>query len=123
MIMALYAALLYYPEGQDWTSAEIMAEHGRLLSTPEMEEAYRAGAALYPASAATTITVAGGKGGDMVVTDGPYAEAKEVLAGFFVLEAADLDDAMRLAARFPTAWYGKVELRPVLLSRSFMAGP
>jgi hypothetical protein len=121
MIMALYAALLYYPEGQDWTSADVMGEHGRFLSAPGIREAYRAGAALYPVSAATTITVVGGQGGDVMITDGPYAEAKEVLAGFLLLEAADLDEAMRWAAQIPTAWRGKVELRPVLLSRSYVA--
>ena len=46
--------------------------------------------------------------------DGPYAEAKEILIGLYLLEAADLDEAISWAARIPTAWHGKVELRPVL---------
>ena len=49
-----------------------------------------------------------------MVTDGPYAEAKEILIGLYLLEAADLDEAISWAARIPTAWHGKVELRPVL---------
>jgi hypothetical protein len=61
----------------------------------------------------TTITVSGGKGGDVLVTDGPYAEAKEVLAGYFLLEAADLDEAIAWAEQIPAAWRGKIELRPV----------
>ena len=117
--MALYAALLYFPEDQDWTTAEILDEHRRAMSRPEVAEAHRGGAALHLAGAATTITVAGGEGGDVVVTDGPYAEAKEVLAGIVLVEAADLDEAMRCAARIPAAWHGQVELRPVLLSRGF----
>jgi hypothetical protein len=49
-----------------------------------------------------------------MVTDGPYAEAKEVLGGFVLIEVEDLDEAIRWAARIPTAWRGKVELRPVV---------
>jgi hypothetical protein len=63
---------------------------------------------------ATTITFAAGKDSDLVITDGPYAEAKEVLAGFYLVEAADLDEATKWAAQIPAAWRGKVELRPVV---------
>jgi len=50
-----------------------------------------------------------------VVTDGPYAEAKEVLGGYFLIEAADLDEAIKWATKIPAAWDGgKVELRPVV---------
>jgi hypothetical protein len=48
------------------------------------------------------------------MTDGPYAEAKEVLGGFYLLEAEDLDEAVKWAAQIPAAWRGKVEVRPVL---------
>jgi len=61
----------------------------------------------------TTITVSGGKGGDVLLVDGPYAEAKEVLGGYFLLEAADLDEAIAWAAQIPAAWRGKIELRPI----------
>ena len=73
------------------------------------------GAALYPTSTATTVRVRGGRGGDVVTSDGPYAETKEVLGGFYLLEAADLDEAIALAAKIPGAWGpGAVELRPVI---------
>ena len=65
-------------------------------------------------TSATTITVKGGKGGELVMTDGPYAEAKEVLGGFYLIEAADLDEAIKWAAQIPAAWRGKVEVRPVV---------
>ena len=55
----------------------------------------------------------GGKGGDVLLIDGPYAEAKEVLGGYFLLEAADLDEAIAWAAQIPAAWRGKIELRPI----------
>ena len=120
--MALYAALLYQPADQQyWDTGTAPA--GSKASVPYQEFAAEAGAAgvirggeaLYPSGMSTTITVQGGKGGDVVVTDGPYAEAKEVLGGFFLLEAADLDDAIKWAAKIPAAWDGgKVELRPVV---------
>ena len=60
------------------------------------------------------VRVIGGKGGDVVTTDGPYAETKEVLNGFYLLECADLDEAIATAARIPGAWHGAVEVRPVI---------
>lgn len=56
----------------------------------------------------------GGKGGEVLTSDGPFAEAKEVLAGLYLLDAPDLDAAVRLAAQIPAAWNGAVELRPVI---------
>jgi len=74
----------------------------------------RGGAALYQTSTATTVRVQGGKGGDVIATDGPYAETKEALTGFYLLECADLDEAIRVAAQIPAAWDGAVEVRPVI---------
>ena len=56
----------------------------------------------------------GGKGGDLVTTDGPFAETKEVLGGFYLIEASDLDDAIKWASQIPGAWHGRIEVRPVL---------
>jgi hypothetical protein len=72
------------------------------------------GAALMGPSTATTIAVHGGKNGEIVLTDGPYAETKEFLGGFFVLECEDLDAAIAIAAQLPAAWRdgGRVEVRP-----------
>jgi hypothetical protein len=74
----------------------------------------RGGAALYPTTTATTVRVTGGKGGDIVTTDGPYAETKEALTGFYLIECADLDEAVKVAARIPGAWDGAIEVRPVV---------
>ena len=52
--------------------------------------------------------------GDMVTTDGPFAETKEVLGGFYLLDCADLDDAIKWASQIPGAWHGRVEVRPVV---------
>jgi hypothetical protein len=72
------------------------------------------GEALHDTDTATTIRVNGGKGGDAVFTDGPFAETKEVLGGFYILDVADLDEALKWAQQIPGAWYGKVEVRPVM---------
>jgi hypothetical protein len=65
---------------------------------------------LEPSSTATTVRVRGGK---ISITDGPFAETKEQFAGFFLIEAEDLDDAIAVASRIPSARYGIVEVRPV----------
>jgi len=109
----LYAALLYTPE-LDWDSPEA-AERGKLYQEFAIENAalIRGGEALEAASTATVVRVQGARGGDVVVSDGPYAETKEVLTGFFLLECADLDEAVKAAAQIPAAWHGAVEVRPV----------
>jgi hypothetical protein len=66
--------------------------------------------ALRPTEAATTVRVRGER---VSVTDGPFAETREQLAGFYLLEARDLNDAIRMAARIPPATFGCVEVRPV----------
>jgi hypothetical protein len=115
--MALYATLLYYPEDQYWTAPEESAfapAYGEFGAAAAAAGVLRGGEALHPADLATTITVRGGKGGDVVMTDGPYAEAKEVLGGFYVLDVDDLDEALRWAAQIPAAWRGRVEVRPIV---------
>lgn len=112
--MPSYAAILYTRDA-DWTAPEeatTMADYGAFAV--KAGAAVTGGAALFPTSTATTVRVQGGPGGDVLTTDGPFAEAKEVLAGFFVLDAADLDEAIALAAQIPAAWDGAVEVRPVI---------
>jgi len=112
--MPQYAAIIY-AQDLDWThpdQAEEMMEYGKF---GEIAAAVtRGGAALYPTATATTVRVSGGKGGDVLTTDGPYADTKEALTGFFILECADLDEAVALAAQIPAAWNGAVEVRPVI---------
>jgi hypothetical protein len=66
---------------------------------------------LHPVSTATSIRVRNGK---RLVTDGPFAETREQLGGYYLVEARDLDEAMSIAERIPGAKYGTVEVRPVL---------
>ena len=112
--MTLYAALIYGAEFERADSptqqmSDDYAEFGKAAAA-----VIRGGEGLYPTSTATVVRVIGGKGGDVVTTDGPYAETKEVLNGFYLLECADLDEAIATAARIPGAWHGAVEVRPVI---------
>lgn len=112
--MPQYAALIY-TDDLVWDSPENMAQMPDYGAFGEAAAAViRGGAALYDTSTATTVRVNGGKGGDVVTSDGPFAETKEVLTGFYLIEAADLDEAIGWAAQIPGAWRGGVEVRPVV---------
>jgi hypothetical protein len=67
------------------------------------------GSVLGAAGSATTVRV---RGGELLVTDGPFTETKEVIVGFDILECADLDEAIEVARAHPMAWTGRLELRP-----------
>jgi hypothetical protein len=71
----------------------------------------KAGDALQPTATATTVRVREGK---TLTTDGPFAETREQLGGYYLVEAKDLDEATRLAARIPGAQVGSIEVRPVM---------
>jgi hypothetical protein len=79
---------------------ESLRDEGVLVSTGR----------LHPTDTATTVRE---RAGEVDVVDGPFATTKEVLAGYYLLRCADLDEALRAAARFPTARYGSVEVRPI----------
>jgi hypothetical protein len=66
--------------------------------------------ALQPVATATTVRVRNGK---IAVTDGPFAETKECLAGFYMIDAKDLNEAIQLAAKIPPAQIGSIEIRPI----------
>lgn len=118
--MPLYAALIYddatdaesEPTPEQW--AAVMADYREFGERAGAAGVIAGGEALQPPSTATTIHVQGGKGGDVVTTDGPFAETKEVLGGFYLLKCADLDDAIKWAAQIPGAWLGRVEVRPCI---------
>ena len=66
-----------------------------------------------PLKSATTAATVRVRGGSLSITDGPFAETKEQIGGFFLIEAADLDDAVQVAAKWPSARLGTIEVRPV----------
>jgi hypothetical protein len=115
--MPKYAALIY---DEEYDPSAASPEQMQQVMTDYMEfgqnneDALAGGEALHPSSTATTIHVEGGKGGKAVFTDGPFAETKEVLGGFYIINASDLDAALAVAQQIPGAWLGKVEVRPVM---------
>ncbi len=86
--------------GDYWAFTESVKQSGH----------FRAGEALQPVSTATTVRVRDGK---TLTTDGPFAETREQLGGFYLIEAANLDDAIGIAARIPSARIGSIEVRPL----------
>ncbi len=88
----------------------MMAEYFAFTNDIRNGGQYVGGEALTPVHTATTVRVRNGK---ISTTDGPFAETKEQLGGFYLIEARDLNDAVQVAARIPGAKYGSVEVRPV----------
>ncbi len=88
------------PDRECFDSSGKLRESGRLLAAEP----------LHPVETATTVRV---RNGDVTVTDGPFAETKEQLAGFYLVDAKDLDEAIQIAAAIPPAREGSIEVRPV----------
>jgi hypothetical protein len=113
--MPEYMLLLYGPEPAD--EAEAAARWGEMPLWNEITNSLReAGvlvrnAPLHSVDSATTVRV---RDEETQLTDGPFAVTKEILAGYYLLSCADLDEALRAAARLPIARYGSVEVRPVM---------
>jgi hypothetical protein len=106
--------LLIYSDEQAWTDEE--REHCYAESTQLSHELNAAGqflgaSPLHPVSTATSVRIRNGK---RLVTDGPFAETREQLGGYYLIEAPDLDAALGVAGRIPAARKGTVEVRPVI---------
>ena len=115
--MPKYAALIYGEEVDPASLDEedIQSEMSEYVEFGQVNGAsLLGGEALYPSSTATTIRVEGGKGGNAVFTDGPFAETKEALGGFYIIDADDLNGALAVAQQIPGSWRGRVEVRPVM---------
>jgi hypothetical protein len=116
-----YLCLVYYQESEigEMSPAAWDALNGECLSYGESiaKSGHRLGGeALEPTHTATTVRVRNGR---VSTTDGPFAETKEQLAGFYFIEADDLDEAIKVAAGIPPARFGSIEIRPVrTLTRS-----
>jgi hypothetical protein len=91
--------------------AECYEESAQLARDLDVKGQYLAAAPLHPTSTATAVRVRDGK---RFITDGPFAETREQLGGYFLIDAPDLDEALRIAARIPGARAGTVEVRPVI---------
>ena len=106
--------LLVYMDEQAMTDEErqhCYAESAQLTQDLNAKGQYVAAGPLHSVATATSLRVRDGKS---VVTDGPFAETREQLGGYYVVEAKDLDEAMAIAARIPPARYGTIEIRPLM---------
>jgi hypothetical protein len=111
-----YALLIYGDEAQDaqMTPAEQeaqMGEYDAYWQELTAADTVRSGEALLPTSMATTVKV---KDGRTLTTDGPFAETKEQLGGFYIIDVENLDQAIAWAAKIPHAAIGCIEIRPVM---------
>jgi hypothetical protein len=114
-------ALLIYAGESEWVDlpddermrrrSEVMPRWVALFEELEKADPAVSGHELDDASAAKVVRV---RDGERIVTDGPFAETKEVVGGLFVMDLSDLDEAIRLASLIPTAEHGSIEIRPIL---------
>ncbi|WFU74546.1 YciI family protein [Bradyrhizobium sp. CB2312] len=112
-----YLLLIYRNEAElsEMTPADrqaMSAEYGTYTQAIVQSGHFKAGDGLQPTSTATTVRVRDGK---TMTTDGPFAETREQLGGYYLVEAKDLDTAIGLAARIPGAREGSIEIRPVMI--------
>lgn len=106
--------LLVYMDEQAMTDEErqhCYVESAQLTQDLNAKGQYVAAGPLHSVATATSVCVRDGK---RVVTDGPFAETREQLGGYYVVEAKDLDEAMAIAERIPPARYGTIEIRPLM---------
>lgn len=106
--------LLVYMDENAMTEEErrhCYVESAQLTQDLHAHGKYLGAGPLHPVATATSVRVREGK---RFVTDGPFAETREQLGGYYVIEASDLDDAIAIAERIPPARYGTIEIRPVL---------
>ena len=108
--------LLIYDQEKIWTdmppeeSGKMFGEYSKFSKDIKAEGKFIAGEALQPVHTATTVRVRDGK---TTTTDGPFAETREQLGGFYMINAKDLDEATKIAARIPSAKVGSIEIRPI----------
>jgi hypothetical protein len=108
--------LLIYGQESDWFSltpaqtATMQEEYGRFSKEIVDSGKHLGSNRLQPVASATTVRMRDGK---RVLTDGPFAETKEQLGGYYLVEAGDLDEAIAIAAKIPAAHHGSVEVRPI----------
>jgi hypothetical protein len=111
-----YMLLIYDSEKvwEDMPEAErnqMSGEYMKFTQDIKASGHHKAGDALQPVHTATTVRVRNGK---TQTTDGPFAETRETLGGYYLIEAKDLDEATKIAARIPSARVGSIEIRPVM---------
>lgn len=107
-----YMLLIYEDESNPPPDDVEMAKWFEVTEAMRQAGVHVAGDALHPTSSATTVRV---KSGDIVTTDGPFAETREQLGGYYVIDVDDLDAAIEWAGKMPNAHKGSIEVRPVMV--------
>ncbi len=112
-----YLLLIYRSEAElgKMDAAErkqMMADYGAFTQSIIQSGHFKAGDGLQPSTTATTVRVRDGR---ILTTDGPFAETREQLGGYYLVEAKDLDTALGIAARIPGAKAGSIEVRPIMI--------
>ena len=109
-LLMIYANEAEYAKIDPATLQKVYEEYGAFTQGIVKSGNFKAGDRLQPATTATTVRV---KDGKTLTTDGPFAETREQLGGYYLIEAKDLDTAIAIAARIPGARYGSIEVRPI----------
>lgn len=110
-LLMIYAAESAEPTPGTPEFMQLLEDYGAFSEEVEKAGVFVGGEPLEPIATATTIRV---RGGETLVTDGPFAETKEVLGGYYLLDCDNLDQALEYAAKIPSAKYGCVEVRPIM---------
>jgi len=109
-LLMIYSNEAEYAKLDAASSQKVMAEYGAFTQSIIQSGNFKAGDRLQPATTATTVRIRDGK---TMTTDGPFAETREQLGGYYLIEAKDLDAALAIAARIPGARFGAIEVRPI----------
>jgi hypothetical protein len=114
-IQTMQYLLLIYEDEKRFTSLDKPAFETELAEYRALGKQFAAniqsGKALQPTNTATTVSMRNGK---RLITDGPFAETKEQLGGFYLVETQNLDEALKIAEKIPAARYGRIEVRPIM---------
>src|ERR1700722_21002175 len=109
-LLMIYQNEVEYSKIDAATGKKMLEEYGAFTQSIIQSGNFKAGDRLQPTTTATTVRVREGK---TLTTDGPFAETREQLGGYYLVEAKDLDTALAIAARIPSARYGSIEVRPI----------
>ena len=111
-LLMIYRSEAEYGKVDAAARQKMTAEYGAFTQSIVQSGHFKAGDGLQPTTTATTVRVRDGK---TLTTDGPFAETREQLTGYYLVEARDLDTALAIAARIPGATTGSIEVRPVMI--------
>jgi hypothetical protein len=109
-LLMIYANEAEHEKIVEATGTKMYEEYGAFTQGIIQSGNFKAGDRLRPVDTATTVRIRDGK---TLITDGPFAETREQLGGYYLIEAKDLDAALAIAAKIPGARYGSIEVRPI----------